>query len=115
MRKIKIESWKAPIPVRDSEGKIIGKEDGEENLLTAFNVLIGNKRPEDMPRGLDKFRLFNRISKAFTKAEKSGYLMLEEIDYKFLKDTVEKDIPSAWGFNEDLTKAIEDFLTAPEE
>ena len=105
MRKIKIETWKA----KDRDGK-----EYDESILTAFNVLINNKKPEEIPRGLDKFRLFNRITKAFTKAEKSGELVLEEADYKFLKETVEKDIPSVWGANDSILNAIEAFIDAKE-
>jgi len=103
MRKVKIEKWKA----KDREGK-----EYDESLLTVLNVLINNKKPEEMPRGLDKFRTFSRLIKAFDKAEKSGVLELEETDYKFLKESVEKDIPSIWGANENVSKAVEAFLDA---
>ena len=106
MRKIKLNKWKA----KDREGKEI-----DEDLLMALNVLLGNKRPEEIPRGLDKFRLFNRLNKAFDKADKSRELVLEESDYSFLKDMVEKDIPCIWGMNENLSKAIEDFLNTKQE
>jgi len=97
MRKIKIETWKAKI----AEGK-----EQDENLLVALNVLLGNKRPEEIPRGLDAFRTNMRLVKAFDKADKSGILELEEADYSFLKGVIEKDIPSLWGMNENLSKAI---------
>lgn len=106
MRHIKVENWK----IVNQEGK-----EGEENILLALNVLIANKRPEEMPRGLEKFRLFNKLSKAFEKAEESKELVLEEAEYKFLKDTIEKDIPSIWGANKNLSEAIEAFLNAKEE
>lgn len=115
MRKTKIETWKAKVPVRDEKGQIIGAEDQDENLLTAFNVLIANKKPEEMPRGLDKFRTFGRLVKAFDKADKSKILELEEVDYKFLKDEIEKNIPSVWGMNQNLMKAVEAFLETEEE
>jgi len=114
MRKVKIETWKAKFPVRDEKGQIIGSEDQDENLLTAFNVLIANKKPEDMPRGLDKFRTFSRLTKAFDKAEKSKVLELEEADYSFLKKEIESNIPSVWGMNENLMKAVEAFIEAKE-
>ena len=113
MRKIKIEKWKSNVPVYEGE-KIVGSKEKDESLLTALNVLIVNKKPEDMPRGLDKFRLFGRLSKAFEKAEKTEVLELEEADYSFLKDTLEKDIPSSWGMNLNISKAIEDFLNTEE-
>lgn len=106
MRKIKLEKWKA----KDREGN-----DFEEDLLSALNVLIANKKPEEMKRGLDHFRTMNRLAKAFEKAEKSKVLELEEIDYNFLKESVEKDIPSTWGMNPNISKAIEDFLEAKQE
>ena len=112
MRKIKIDTWKSRVPVRDKDGNITGTEEADENLLIALNVLIGNKRPEEMPRGLDKFRLFNRLNKAFKRAEEIKELCLEETDYKFLKDTVEKDVPSTWGMNDNLFRALEAFLNA---
>jgi hypothetical protein len=112
MKRIKIETWKARIPVRDNKGQVTGSEEQDENLLTAFNVLIANKKPEEMPRGLDKFRTFSRLVKAFDKAEKSKVLELEEVDYTFLKKEIESNIPSIWGMNENLMNAVEAFLDA---
>ena len=115
MRRIEIKTWKAKVPVRDETGKITGTKDEDENLLSAFNVLIANKDPKDMPRGLDKFRTFGRLSKAFEKADETGFLELEEADYKFLKDSIEKDVPASWGMNENIMKAMEEFLDAKAE
>jgi len=115
MRKIKLDKWKSKMPVYGDDDKIIGTEDKDEDLLIALNVLIANKKPEDMPRGLDKFRTFGRLSKAFEKAESSRVLELEEADYKFLKDEIESSVPSSWGMNQNISKAIEDFLESKEE
>jgi len=115
MRKIKIKTWKAEVPVFSDDGKIIGTKEEDENLLIAFNNLIGSKRPEEIPRGLDKFRLFNKLSKAFSKAEETKILQLEDAEYEFLKGLVENDIPSSWGMNENLFKAFNLFLEAKEE
>lgn len=106
MRKIKINKWKAKI----AEGK-----EQDEDLLMAINLLLGNKRPEEIPKGLDKFRLFNRLVQAFDKADKSGTLVLEEMEYSFIKEMIEKDVPSVWGMNSNLSQAIEDFLNAKQE
>ena len=102
MRRIEVSKWKANV-----EGKEI-----EETLLSALSVLISMKKPEDMPRGLDKFRLYNRLAKAFEKAEETDILELEENEYLFLKSTIENDIPSIWGSNQHISKAINDFLEA---
>ena len=111
MRKIKIETWKSRVPKYEGE-KVVGYEEMDESLLTALNVLIGSKKPEEIPRGIDKFRLFGRLSKAFIKAEEKKELWLEETDYSFLKEMIEKDAPATWGMNENLNKAIEAFLEA---
>jgi len=68
-----------------------------------------------MPRGLDNFRTMSRLSKAFEKADASGLLELEEVDYKFIKDDLEKNIPSTWGMNQNIMKAVESFLDAKSE
>ena len=115
MRKIKIEKWKSKVPKYDDEGKIVGSEEKDETLLDALNVLIGNKKPENMPKGIDKFRLFNRLSKAFDKADKTKILELEETDYSFLKKTIEEDTPATWGMNVNISEAIEDFLESKDE
>jgi len=103
MRKIEIGKWKE----LNAEGKEI-----DVSLLNILNVLIGNRKPEQMGRGVDGFRTMNRLAKAFDKAEKSKILELEEVDYASLREIVEKDVPDAWGFNKDISAAIEKFLNA---
>ena len=113
MRQIKIEKWKSKVPKYGEDGKtIVGTEEKDETLLDAINVLIANKKPEEMPRGLDNFRTMSRLSKAFEKADKTGFLELEEVDYKFVKDDIMKNVPSTWGFNQNIVKAVEDFINA---
>ena len=68
-----------------------------------------------MPRALDNFRLFGRLSKAFEKADEKGVLELEEVDYSFLKNMLETDTPAAWGMNENILEAVEEFLNAKQE
>jgi hypothetical protein len=106
MRKIEVVKWKAIS---------LDEKEVEESLLSALSVLISAKKPEEIPHGLDKFRLYNRLAKAFDKAEEIGILELEEAEYKFLKETIENDIPSIWGSNKDITKAIDLFLEAKQE
>jgi len=112
MREIKIESWKANAPNFDEEGKIIGTKEVKENLLIALNNLVGSKKPEDLPRGIEKFRIFGKLSTAFEEADKTGILKLEEREYEFLKEIVVKDVPASWGLNPNIQKAINTFLEA---
>ena len=111
MRKIKIKSWKSKSPIYE-DGKIVGSEEKDEDLLIALNVLIGNKKPEEMKKGLDHFRTMGRLSKAFEKAEKSKVLELEEVDYTFLKDEITSNVPAAWGMNANIMGSIEEFMEA---
>ena len=106
MRKIKIEKWNA----KSKEGM-----DTEESLINVFSALTAIKKPDEMPRGIEKFRLFNKINKAFEKAETTGILELEETTYKFLKDMIETDVLGIWGTNPSISKAIESFMEAKEE
>ncbi len=115
MRSIKLDKWKSKVPKYGEDGKsIVGSEEVEEDLLSAINALLASKKPEDMPRGLDNFRLFGRLSKAFKKADESRVLKLEEVDYSFLKKMIETDTPAAWGMNENILKAVEEFLNSEE-
>lgn len=105
MRKIKVFEWKA----KDESGKDI-----TEDTLLLLNLLISNKKPEEMPKGLDKFRIFSKLLNAFEKAQETKVLELEEREYNFLKNIIEKDIPSIWGGNKNISKAIEEFMEAKE-
>jgi len=114
MYKIKIDKWKAKVPVVE-DGVVVDYKEADEDLLVALNNLVGGKKPEEMPRGIDKFRIFSKISLAFEKADKTGMLELEEREYTFLKDTVNKDVPAAWGMNKNIMKAVTAFLEAKDE
>jgi hypothetical protein len=112
MRKIDVVKWKA----RNSneKGELIEGEH-DESILFALNVLLSNKRPEEMPRGLEKFKLFKSLFESFAKAEKTGILELEESDYEFLKKSIETDVPASWGANVNIAKAIVAFLDVKKE
>lgn len=106
MRKIKIETWKA----KDPKGKDI-----EENILIAINALISSLKPQEMPRGIEKYQIFNKLANAFDKANKTKVLEIEEREYKYLKGLIEEKIPASWALNENISKAVESFLNAKEE
>jgi len=106
MRKIQIKSWKA----KGLDGK-----ENDEDLTNVLSVLISNKKPEEIPRGIDNFRLFGRIVKAFDKAKKDKVLELEEAEYNFIKNDMDKEVPATWGANKNISEAIESFLDAKQE
>ena len=103
MRKIKVCKWMA----KDGSDK-----DFEETTILLFEMLLKGQDPKDAPRGLDKFRIFNGLTKAFQKAKKTDVLELDEIQYKYLTDMMEKDVPAVWGTNADIAEAVEVFMDA---
>jgi hypothetical protein len=106
MRRIAVNKWKAKTP---------SGEELDDSILTVLNAVISSTSPSDMPRGIENFRLFKRMSNAFEKVEETGTLELEEADYSFLKRILEKGIPSTWSMNENINTAVETFLSAKEE
>ena len=103
MRKIKVISWTE----KGQDGK-----DVETDTTTLLDMMVKMQKPENQLRGLDHFRSMNRLVKAFDKAKKTKMLELEETDYKFLKDNIEKNIPAMWGGIEKASEAIEEFMGA---
>ena len=107
MRNIKIsKKWKET----DPQGNIT-----KISLIDVLNALISMKKPEDMPKGVDKARMFGRLVKAFDVSKETNELILEESEYGFLKKTIEEDLPSSWGRNTDMMDEIEVFLDAKSE
>jgi hypothetical protein len=110
MRRIPIKKWKEP--VSDGKGQTVMQEVGTVRALT---MILNGVPPEDMPRGLENFRLFTRLSAAFEKGEREGTLELEDNDYNFLRRIIENNIPASWGASKDLVEAVGSFLDAKEE
>ncbi len=106
MRRITVTEW---------SGKAADGTEGKEDLLMVLSILVTNKKPEDLPRGFESFKLFNKLTKAFEKANETKVLELEETEYKFLKNTIDRDIPSVWGSNKNIVEAIDSFYNAKEE
>lgn len=106
MRKINVTKWSEKSP----EGI-----EYSESILSILGVLVTIKKPDEMPKGLEYFKLMQHISLAFVKAEKSGVLELEELDYSFLKKIIEKDVPCVWGLNPNIVKAVDEFMNVKEE
>ena len=105
MRKIEVKKWEEI----DKEGN-----KHKVNTLVVLNSVVAGRKPEDIPRGIDKFRLFGRLAKAFEKADKTGLLELEETDYSFIKTSLEENVLSTWAMNPDIFEAVELVLNAEE-
>ena len=94
MRKIKVMKWDA-IDVKGNKS--------DEDTVMVLHLLINAKNaknPDDMPRGLDKFRLFNRLALAFDKANETGELVLEEAEYNFNWRDEKKRRSEAYKYSE---------------
>jgi len=105
MRKIKVNVWTSKLPD--------GSED-QESLLSALNMLVG-LQTQEISKGVGAFQSFIKIREAFEKAEVSGWLELDEPEFLVLHNLIEKDIPSQWGLNKDLSDAFMMFLNAKQE
>ena len=108
MRTIKNHKWKEK--AKGPDGKSV---EVESDLVNAIINLIAGMNEERIPRGISKFRMFNGLKKALEKAKKSGELILDELQYKFVRELIENEVPAIWAGNEDITNAIEAFLEAP--
>jgi len=106
MRNINVLEW----TVIDAE-----KKEHKEDLLMLLSLLVTNQDPTTLPKGLEQFKLFTKLTRAFEKAQETKTLILEEDTYRFLKNTIEKNIPSIWGTNSRIVEAINSFLDAKEE
>lgn len=96
MKKIAIESWKV---------KEKGKE-RDENIVTILTALLSFKNPQDMPKGFQQALMFNRILKAFDNKKE---LILDDVDYDFLKKMIETDTPALWGTNQRIMDTLAKF------
>lgn len=105
MKVVDVMKWKTKLI--NEKGEMDGKE---ENTLMALTALVNSIPPGTMPNGLDGFRTMTRLARVFDSAEKSGKLVFEDMDYKFLRDLIDKNIPSNWGRNVNIAEAIEAFL-----
>lgn len=89
-------------------------QESKINTIKMLTALINKASKEDMPQGLDQFRMFNRISKAFdhyeAHKEEKSFVELEESDYSFIKRLVDNKIPAEWGSNASIFEAIEKVL-----
>ena len=107
MRKIEIKQWKN----KDPEGKVT-----DEDFIMVLKLLLTSQTAEYTIKGIDKFRLFGRLSNAFENSEETKVLELEEGDYSFLKGLIEKEIPSKWGMKKEVLENVELFMDSkPEE
>jgi hypothetical protein len=100
MKELKVKKWQATGP----DGSV------EENTILLLKVIVGLST-EQLPKGMDGFGLMRRLSEAFDKAEKEGKLVLEDNDYKMLKEYVEKNIPAKWASNPNIVAVVEEFLS----
>ena len=105
MREIKLFNWKEKDPQNP------GKET-DVDLIEILKIMINNRDPNKMLRGIDNHRFFGRLVKAFDKSKGNKILELEEADYSQLKKMVEEDVPGTWGMNKDINRAVEDFMDA---
>lgn len=97
--------------------------DGIETLrdmdtIKILTMIVNFIPAQKMPRGLESFNIMSNIKVAFDKVttdNRNAWIMLEEREYKFFKDLIEKYVPMAWAINPDVMKSINNFLEAKKE
>lgn len=87
-------------------------KDYEETTILLLELMLRGQDPQKVPRGLDKFRIYSGLVKAFDKAKKTGFIELDEAQYKYLTDMMEKELPAVWATNPNISEAIEIFMDA---
>lgn len=100
MKKFNVENW----PV------IVNGEEKQENIVSVLTALFSHKDPSTLPRGFAQAVMFNRFLTAFKEAETSKELVLDDVDYDFLKKLVEEETPAVWGASPNVMKALKDFV-----
>ena len=106
MRKITLRKWKSI----NSENKEV-----EESTIDMISVLIDLSHKEKPLNGFEQFQIFSRLNKSLEEAKKNNIIVLEEQDYKFLKEAVEKHVPATWALNRSLNEAVNELMNAKEE
>lgn len=97
---------------KNAKGEMVEQE---ATLVYALQTLINNLRAEKMPRGFEKFKIFSKLYKAFEEADKTDVLVLEDREYKFLKTTINEEIPAQWGARPDIMEAFQAFMDAKDD
>lgn len=108
MKKIEVLKWEEQVV----DPKTQKPKKQEANTIKMISVLMSNRDPDKLPKGIDNFRLMSRVSKALDKAEKNGKIEFESGDYSIIKKAFEEDVPPVWGLNPDVTRAVEGILDA---
>jgi len=80
-----------------------------ENICMMLDAILRMKH-DTLPKGIEGFRMMQRISSAFENKDKDGYMEFKDEDHAFLKKLLEENIPSVWGMSPKIAEAVETFL-----
>jgi len=100
MKEIKLDTWDA---------KLLNGETVKESIVTVLSLIV-SVSSDDLPKGMEGFRLMRRLAENFDSAEKSGTLKLDNADYATLKALTEKNIPAKLAMNPKIFAEVEKFL-----
>ena len=92
---------------------VINPQTGEKEIESSAKV-IGNllllNAATDKLKGIDQFKRYHKFFEIIRKAEKSGFIEIEDKDHSYIKDLITKEIPSTWGANINIYKVVENIL-----
>ena len=101
MKSVEIKNW----IVKDKEGKEV-----EDSFLNVINYVISVGQQKDNLAGFDNMRKLNRVGLAMDEAIKTKKLSLEDDDYKFIKELINKHSPAIWGTNPNIMDSVTEFM-----
>lgn len=106
-RRIEIRHWK--------EKRANINEEVEASTIGLITNMIAAIPPQKLPRGVESFKVVNRLQKSLEAAKDKKELVLEEDVYRFLMDHCMAEIDPRWGMMPDVSKAVLDIVYAVEE
>ena len=87
-----------------------------EKVTESLSEVLGNLlliiAQENKLKGIKELKKYNKFSKIIQSAKATGFIELEDGDFKELKSLVEENAPAVWGMNAKLTEMLEEFLKA---
>ena len=87
-----------------------------EKVTETLSDVLGNLlliiAQEKKLKGIKELKKYNNFSKMIQSAKATGFIELEDGDFKELKLLVEENAPAVWGMNTKLAEMLEEFLKA---
>ena len=105
MRRIKIMKWKEPS--RDDPDEKI-----EVDTCSLIQNMVRQVPPNQLPTGLDAFKIMRSLDLSLKTAKGKEYLELEDNIFDWLDKNCFVNIPAVWGLMDEVAMAIIEITNA---